>query len=183
MLRYHLLFIHIIAAMGAFTALGIEALALTQLRRASDSATARAALAALGPSQRLGGASMLVLTLSGLSLATTYWRWQGAWIGLGLAGLVAIGAVGGLMTGRSLRRLRRRLGESGVGTSVVDALPVLQTSFMVRAALLAGVVYLMTVKPGRVVSLGVLGIAVVVGLVVSRVRPRSEPRLARRATG
>jgi hypothetical protein len=183
MLRYNLLFVHIISAMGAFAALGMEAFALTQLRRAPDGATARAALAALGPSQRIGGLSMLVLLLTGIPLATMYWRWQGSWIGLGLAGLVAIGATGGLMTGRRVSRLQKSLGEVGVRTSLIGSLAVLRTSFMIRAALLPAVVYLMTVKPGRVVSLGVFGTAVVVGLVVSRVRPRSETPQTTRATG
>jgi hypothetical protein len=44
MLRSNLLFIHVASAMGMSVALGIEALALAQLRRASDSAAARAAL-------------------------------------------------------------------------------------------------------------------------------------------
>ena len=35
-----------------------------------------------------------------------------------------------------------------MSTSVLEALPVLWTSLVLRAALLAGVVYLMTVKPG-----------------------------------
>lgn len=183
MLRENLLFIHIVSAMGMFTALGIEALGLTQLRRASDSATARGALTALGSSRRVGGLSMLVLLLTGLRLATAYWRWEGAWIGLGLLGLVAIGAIGGLMTGCRVSRLQKIPGEGGMSTSLIEALPVLWTSFVMRAALLAGVVYLMTVKPGPAVSLGTLGTAVVIGLVLSRARPRSEARQATRATG
>jgi hypothetical protein len=161
MLRYNLLFIHVVAAMGTFAALGIEALALAQLGRASGGDTERAAVAALGSSRRVGGASMLVLVLTGLGLAAKYWQWQGAWIGSGLAGLVAIGLVGGLMSGRGAP----------------------WTSFAIRAALLMGVVYLMTVKPGRVVSLGVLGAAVVVGLVVSRALPRPGAPQATRAIG
>src|SRR5690348_10177843 len=93
MLRSNLPFIHVLGAMGAFAALGIEAMALAQLRRASDDGSARAALAAIGAAQRVFGPSALLLVLSGLYLATVYWHWQGAWIGLGLIGLVSIGAV------------------------------------------------------------------------------------------
>lgn len=147
MLRYNTLFLHVIAAMGVFTALGMEAAALAQLRRAADGATAREALAGFRSSQRIGGASMLVLLLTGLRLATAYWHWKGAWMGLGFAGLIAIGAVGGLMTGRRVRRLQKTVGGSESATSLLQALPALRTSFAIRAALLAGVVYLMTVKP------------------------------------
>jgi len=76
-----------------------------------------------------------------------------------------------------------RVGEGGMSTSVIETLPVLWTSFVLRAALLAGVVYLMTVKPGPMVSLGTLGTAIVVGLVLSRVRPRPEALPATRAAG
>jgi hypothetical protein len=161
MLRYNLLFLHVAAAMGTFMALGIEALALTQLRRASSGDAEREALAAVGSSRRVSGVSMLVLLLTGLALAGRYWQWQGAWIGAGLVGLVAIGTIDRLMSGRHLR----------------------WTSFAIRTALLAGVIYVMTVKPGRVVSLGVLGAAVVVGLVVSRALPRSGAPRATPAIG
>jgi hypothetical protein len=168
MLRSSLLFIHVIGAMGIFVALGMEALALAQLRRASDGAAARAALAALGAGQRVGGPSMLLVVLSGLYLATAYWRWQGAWIGLGFLGLVSIGAVGGLMTGRTVSRVRKSLETSGTITPLVEVRPTLWASFVIRAALLVAVVFLMTVKPGPVGSLAALGTAVAAGLIVSR---------------
>lgn len=147
MLRHNLLFIHVISAIGMFAALGMEAIALAQLRRAPDSAIARMALSSFGSSQRLHGASALVLLLSGLYLATAYYRWQGAWMGLGLLALIAVGAVGGLMTNRRVRRLQERLGEDESGTTWIETLPALRTSFAIRTVLLTGVVYLMTVKP------------------------------------
>jgi len=148
MLRYITLFIHISAALGVFTALGIEFLALTQLRRAEGGAEAREALAGFRSSQRLAGPAMLLLLLTGLRLATAYWHWQGTWMPLGLAGMVTAGLIGGVLTGRRVRRLSRSLGDDGPGRPWSDDLAVLRTSFMMRAALLLGVVFLMTVKPG-----------------------------------
>jgi hypothetical protein len=178
MLRSNLLFIHVVGAMGVFVALGIEALALVQLRRASNAAGARAALAALAASQRVAGPSFLLLLLSGLYLATAYWRWQGAWIGLGFVGLVSIGAIGGLMTGRNVSRLRKGLETSPTITSFVDLRPALWASFVIRAALLAAVVFLMTVKTGPVGSLAALGTAVAASLIVSRTGRRPAVALA-----
>lgn len=148
MLRSITLFIHILSALTVFTALGAESLALTQLGRAQDGAAARAALGGFQLGQRLAGPGMLMLLLTGLRLATAYWQWHGVWIGLGLAGMVSIGLVGGLMTGRRLGRLHQRLGENGPGSPWVGDLSALRTSFVLRAVLLVGVVYLMTVKPG-----------------------------------
>jgi hypothetical protein len=167
MLRSNLLFIHVVSAMGIFVALGMEALALAQLRRAADGVTARTTLAALGISQRVGGPSMLLLLLSGLYLATAYWRWEGGWIGVGFLGLVSIGAIGGLMTGRRISRLRKDVQNAGTYSSLVEAGPTLWTSFVLRAALLIGVVFLMTVKPGPVGSLASLGTALLAGILAS----------------
>ncbi len=90
---------------------------------------------------------MLLLLVSGFWLATAYWHWQGAWIRLGLLGLVAIGAAGGLMTGRAVRRLSPQLNEPEFEAVLREVDPSLRWSFLIRVALLAAVVYLMTVKP------------------------------------
>jgi len=183
MLRTNLLFIHVISALALATALGIEAVALNQLRRVTDGASARAALATLDASRRVGGLGVLLLLLSGLGLASAYWHWKGAWIGLGLAGMVGIGAMAGVMTGRRVSLLRRRLGEGALGSALTEALPALRASFVIRGALLAGIVYLMTVKPGPLVSLGALGIAVIAGLILGRARTSAAPLQATRAQG
>ena len=168
MMRSILLFVHVASAMGVFVALGMEALALAQLRRASNGAGVRAALAAMGGGQRLMGPSGLLLVLSGIYLATAYWHWQGAWMGLGFLGMLSIGAVGGIMTGRNVGRLRKDLDASRSTTTSLAVSPALWTSFAIRAALLVAVLFLMTVKPGPLGALAALGTAVVVGLAVSR---------------
>ena len=89
---------------------------------------------------------MLLLLLSGFWLATAYWHWQGAWMGLGFLGLVLIAAVGGLMTGRALRLLSSHLDQPGFDAVLRNAEPALRRSFLIRTVLLAVVVYLMTVK-------------------------------------
>jgi len=177
MLRSILLFVHVAGAMGVFVALGMEALALAQLKRASNVAGARAGLAALGGSQRIVGPSGLLLVLSGIYLATAYWQWQGAWMGLGFVGMITIGAVGGIMTGRNAGRLRKDLDASRGSTASVTVPAVFWTSFAIRAALLVAVVFLMTVKPGPLGSLAALGLAVVTGLAVSRTGRRAEVAL------
>ena len=147
MLRSNLLFIHVASAMGIFAALGIEVRALAHLRRATGGATARAALADLGTARRVGGPAMLLLIVSGFWLATAYWHWRGAWMGLGLLGLALIGAVGRLMTGRAVRRVSPHLDQPGFDAVLREADPALLRSFLIRTVLLTAVVYLMTVKP------------------------------------
>lgn len=147
MLRSNLLFFHIASALALFAALGMEMLALAHLRRATSGAPARAALDDLGTARRVGGPAMLLLIASGFWLATAYWHWRGAWMRLGLLGLVLVGAVGALMTGRVVRRLRPLLEQPGFDAGLRDADPALRWSFVIRTVLLAAVAYLMTVKP------------------------------------
>lgn len=148
MLRSNVLFFHIISAMGIFLALGIEAVALSQLRRATDGAAVRSALGSFGTVQRLTGPSMLVLLVSGLYLARAFGQTKGAWIVLGLFGLVTVVGVGGLMTGPLIRQLRKAVENGGELTPLGKAHRVFRTSYMLRLALVTLVVYLMTVKPG-----------------------------------
>jgi len=68
-------------------------------------------------------------------------------MGFGLLGLVLIGAVGGLMTGRAVRRASPHLDQPECDAVRREADPALLRSFLIRAVLLAAVVYLMTVKP------------------------------------
>lgn len=148
MLRSNLLFVHIISAMGMFLALGIEAVALSQLRRATDGAAVKSALGSFGTVQRLAGPSMLFLLVSGLYLARAFGEAKGAWIVLGLLGLVTIGGIGGLITGRRVRALKKTMETGGELTPPANAHRIFRTSYVVRLALVTLVVYLMTVKPG-----------------------------------
>lgn len=146
-LRANLLFLHVVSVLTIFAALGVEMLALAHLHRATGGAPARAALAGLGVARRIGGPAMLLLVASGFWLATAFWHWQGVWIRLGLIGIFLVGAVGALMTGRPVRRLRLQVDQPGFETSLRDADPALRRSFVIRTVLLVAVVYLMTVKP------------------------------------
>jgi len=134
--------------MSMVAALGMEAVALGLFRRATDTASTRAALAAMGATRPLAGFGALALALTGIILATRYWHWQGAWMGLGLLGLVAIGAVGGALTGRVVKRLQKDLGGGPNGSPPADVIPALRKSLIIRTALFIGIVFLMTVKPG-----------------------------------
>lgn len=147
MLRSTLLFIHLASAIAVFIALGIESVALVHLRRATTSDASRSALADLGVARRIDGPAMLLLLVSGMWLSTVFWHWQGGWIRMGFLGLVLVGAIGGSMTGRAVRRLRRQGDDLPFEAVAREANGALRRSFLIRGALLAAVVFLMTVKP------------------------------------
>jgi hypothetical protein len=143
MTRSLLLFVHVGSAMGMVAALGIESVLLRQLQRSSDATGLRTVMDDYRLVAPVGGASMLLLLLSGLYLATVYWGWKGAWIGAGFLGFIVLGAVGGVLTGKSLSRFRK-------APDAVDKLQLhtkLRMSWLLRAWIFAGIVFLMTTKP------------------------------------
>lgn len=167
-----LLFLHVSAAMGIFAALGLEGAMLLQLGQAESSRDLRTAFSPQRTVQRVGAASAATALVTGIALASLYWRWQGAWMGFGFLSLVAIAVVGATMSGRAiaaafrsppdaaaLQRLRRRLA----------------MSFSIRLALLAGVIVLMTVKPSATLTaLAIVVVAAVLGVAIGTRRGRSQ---------
>jgi hypothetical protein len=191
MLRSLLLFVHVLSAMGVFAGVGMEGAALWRLRSGAGHDDLGAVLGGFRAAQRVAMPSMLVLLLSGIYLATAYWRWRGPWMGLAFLGIVVMIVVGRVMTGRGLARLAR--GVTGPGLDSASARagdpgldPALRASFVIRTAMLVGIVFLMTVKPGAGTSLVALGSALAIALLASlpalRARPTGVTREARRVT-
>lgn len=164
MLRLIIVFLHVASAMGIVASFGIESLVLVQLRAARGAADARTVLANFRHSQRAGGGSLLLTVVTGIYLATAYWKWNGAWIGLGFLTLVAIAVVGAMMTGLHVTRFLRANSSAG-STLPSGFVGRLKMSFAIRMALFFGIVFLMTVKPAAAApALTTIGIATVLGV-------------------
>lgn len=142
-----LLFLHVTSAMGIVAGLGVEGLALVQLRAARTAEDTRFALANMRYVQRVAGSSLLVAVVTGAYMATVYWSWRGAWMGVAFIAIVAMALVGGLMTGRAT------LGAMGgpleaLGSAAIASLQArLSMSYTIRLGFFLGIVFLMTTKP------------------------------------
>jgi hypothetical protein len=161
-------FLHIVGALGLFAALGLEWAGIHNLRRVASTGQAREWIRLLGTLRFVGGPSALTLLVTGVYLSATQWGGR-AWIGLGLAGLVLIAALGGGLTGRRVGAIARALPAmdgpipADLGRLLND--PVLILSAWLRTALALGIVFIMSSKPGGAGALTVMGGALVVGLV------------------
>lgn len=170
-----LVFLHVTSAMGIVAGLGIEGLALLQLRAAHTGEEARQALTSSRYVQRVAGTSLLAAVVTGMYLATAYYSWRGAWMGVAFMTIVAMALVGGLMTGRTTLRAMRAPNDA-LGPSAIAALQArLSLSYVIRLGLFLGIVFLMTTKPqsgptalAAVVIAGIAG--VLAGRPVRRVR-------------
>lgn len=162
-------FLHIVGALGLFAALGLEWAGIHNLRRVVTAGQAREWAKLLGALRFVGGPAALTLLITGIYLSATHWGQQG-WIGLGLAGLVLIAALGGALTGRRIGAIARALppDDGPIPAALGDRLhdPVLPLSAWIRTALALGIVFIMSTKPSGAAALAVMGVALGLGLVV-----------------
>lgn len=169
-----LLFIHVLGAIVLFAAIAVEAVSLASFERTQDSGEARTWLRRLTVPFSAGPPAMLAILLSGMAMVATRWGEQ-AWLVAAFIGLVAMGAIGGLVSVRRLRRLRAAL-EHETGPALSDAFrsarsgTPLVASLVLRATLGIGIVALMSFKPGALGSSLVLAAAGLVGLIAGQAR-------------
>lgn len=165
-------FLHVVGAVGLGAAVGVEALALGRLRRAATTADARSWLRQLALGGRIGPYSMLAVLASGIWMMATVWG-HAPWISTAFAGMVAMGALAGGVSGRALKRLGAALQaergpEPSANVRARLGAPVLTASLWIRAGLLVGVLALMTVKPsGAAASALILTGTAALGLAAS----------------
>jgi hypothetical protein len=173
-----IVFLHVASAMGIVASFGIESLVLTQLRAARTATDARTVLSSYRYSQRAGAASLIVTVVTGIYLATAYWGWRGAWMGIGFLTLVAIAIIGATMTGRAVTRLLR-VDSVDAGAALPSAFVArLRMSFLIRMSLFVGIVFLMTVKPvAPVPALSVISVAALLGVLFGLPAMRRAPAL------
>ena len=170
MLRLLVVFVHVCAAMGVFGAAAIEGASLLELHRPGGSPIAGQGFEL---ARRVGSISFALTLLSGIFLTLTVWGWEAAWIRLSMAGLIVMAVVGATMTRRAMAQLSDT-------SAPLHAHDLLIGSFLVRAGILIGIVFLMTVKPPLNYSLVAMGVAAGAGLLAGI--PSGRQRATRAAS-
>jgi hypothetical protein len=164
------LFLHIVGTLGLFIALGLEWTSLLYLRRASMIEPAREWLNAFSSLRRVTLTSLGIILLSGFYMMHTTWGGV-AWISIALAAMILIGALGAFNLRRMAAIERAAAAESGALSSAFRQRlynPLLWTTIQIRVAIVLGIVFLMTVKPGLEGALWTIGVAVILGLASAR---------------
>jgi len=162
-------FLHIASVIAAFVAAGILHAALLRLRAAEDARSARSAVATLarvGPKMPL---FLLALMLTGGWLTQLHWSFNLPFAGIGIVGLLVMGAVSGVVVKPRTRTIYARLakveGTLDVEHRALVRDPTLWAAAHIPAPLAAGIVFDMVVKPGWAGSLGAVAVAVALGMV------------------
>jgi len=176
MTPYHLaLFLHILGALGISIALGLEWMSLINLRRITTAEQAREWLSVFPSLRRIGPLSIITLFLAGLYMTLTVWKWV-PWIGLALLAMFLLPALGAA-NGQRMAAIEETLAtEKGpLSPAILQQLhaPELWTSLRLRTAVLTGIIFLMTIKPGLVGALLAIGIALALAFIYDKL-PRLQ---------
>lgn len=161
-------FVHIMGVVSLFGGLILFQHAGARLRRARTWEDARLCLAFLTtvPGMMFGGP--LFLLVSGLYMAKARWTFEAPWIAVGMIAVVAALVIGGLVTLPAVRRLSRVAGDRVGPVADADRVQITSSAmwpamFMVNGVALA-MVWVMSTKPGWVVSAGLPLVLGAIGL-------------------
>jgi hypothetical protein len=159
------LFFHVASAAGLFAVLAIEWVSLRQLKKANSYEQAREWAGLWSLLLPLGMPALLVALASGIYLATTTRAWELGWVAVAVPSIVLVAAAGATV-GPRRNRLRAALA-SGSGPLPSEMQldlrhPLLAASLRWRAALLTGLLFVMSVRPDP--ALAVIGSFALIGL-------------------
>ncbi len=161
------LFLHIVGALGFFSALALEFTVLRQIRHATLSDQARTWMRILAGTRKLVEISSLTALVSGIYMAVTAWH-HVAWTGVALVSVVLLILLSAILTRPRTTALEKALAEEeGTLSQTFRELAnhrQMELSLKTRVTTALGIVFLMTVKPGLEGSLLTMAIAIATGL-------------------
>ena len=165
--------LHVSSAFGMFVFMGVELGAAWLLRRAATPADVRRAFGVVQGNSRFGPLVLFGVLIPGLFLG---YRWGYPWwTRIALVSFVAMGALGGAVTGRRVRKLLGTIGDGAAPLTDAEAAlvrdPMLRWSLCLRVALVCGIALLMLIKPGALGALSIVAGLLAIGALVARRRP------------
>lgn len=163
------LFVHVSGAIGICVSLGIWLFGLAALRRAWRVEQVRALAWLIVVATPLMLVSLAFLGVAGVYMALTAWGLQTAWIDVSLISMLVIGPIGAFVLDVRMHAILDRARETPDGplpemlaASTHD--PLLAIGAQCMAAVLLGVVFLMTTKPALLLAVLVMVAAIALGL-------------------
>ena len=171
------LFLHIVGAVGFFTALGLEWTGLWQIRSATTPQQVGGWMRILKSVRKLGFASMLATVITGIYMMLTEWGFV-SWIDVSIGALVLVILLSLALTGPRMASIGQALTkEKGPVSQAFQSLanhPFLWISIQTRVAIALGIVFLKTTKPDIWGSLLTIGVAIILGIASTLPLPRHE---------
>ena len=179
-----LLFFHLLAAIGLFTGMGIELLALARVHRASTVAEVRAALLNVPVVGPMMGLSTLLLLAMGISMIYVgHFAWSAGWINVVFALTIVLAILGPAVSGRRAEAMHAAAAATPEGpvSSELDALRrdrVFNYMLFMSFFELVAALYVMVSKPDVTIAAGAVVAAAVLAVVPTAALLRSSSRQA-----
>lgn len=176
------LYVHIVGALVLFSAVGIEWLCLTNLRKSGTREAVRSWLGNFLLLKKIFGIAFLLLLLSGLYMMFDLWQ-SAAFAIFGIVGLIALSISGRFLSGKRMAVIGAEAFKNE-SESPLSALlfkvrdKFLWESFLIRTFTAFGIVFLMTFKTNLADSTIVILTAIFLGYLSGKLSgsPKSLPK-------
>jgi hypothetical protein len=168
-----MLFLHVAGDIGIFVGIGFWLLGAAGLRQAESVAQVRLLAGLMVAYEPVSTLSALLTLASGLYMAAAAWGLQAGWTGVALASLIVIlpPLLLGILQPRMhlILKLARESADGPVPGALAGRIhdPRLGMALQLVAALMFGIVFLMTIKPGLAGSVIAMATALTLGLASS----------------
>jgi hypothetical protein len=164
-----MLFFHVSGAICLFIGFGIWLLGITRIARAVQVEQVRTLADLLLMVRLVVPVSAFVVIAAGLTMALIAWGLQTGWIAVALASLILIGSIGTWVIDpkvRAIAKLADTLPDGPLPTTLAERSndPVLRLALHTIAAMLFGIIFLMTTKPAFLSAIGAMVISAFLGL-------------------
>jgi Predicted integral membrane protein (DUF2269) len=170
-----ILSLHILAAVFGFAVAGAAHSTMFRLRGATDMSQVRSHLAVLNKVGMLFGIAALLLLVFGadlihLSSGARKVHWGDGWILTSLVSLIVVEAIGGIVIGRGVKAISRKLESTPAGPVTADTRALLADrpiwlASHATTAVMASIVFVMVGKPSTTGAIVTVLIGAVVGAV------------------
>jgi hypothetical protein len=167
------LYIHIVGALVLFSAVGIEWLCLTSIRKAETREAVRSWLGNFLILKKFFGIAFLLLLISGIYMMADIWR-TAAFAVYGIIGLLVLSVSGRFLSGKKMAAIGAAAFQNESEFPLSDLLlkvrdKSLWESFLIRTFTAFGLVFLMTFKTNFFDSTIVIVIAILIGYLFGKV--------------
>ena len=165
------LFAHVVGVLSLFIGMGLQWTVIIGFRRGQTMAQLRLWSGLLRPVAMLGPLSAVLILLAGGYMMFTAWGFGTPWIVVSIGAMLLMAALGMGITVRKLRVVQRAAMDGGVSDVISSELrlhiynPMLWISAHLASGITLGIVFLMTTKPGWLVSLLVMIVTLALGAI------------------
>lgn len=166
------LFLHVTGALMLCVVIALEWLCIISIRNSNAMDRIKEAVSNYSRVGIIGDIAAFLILIPGIYMMVVVWD-DARWGIFGLFGLILIGVIGGIFTGRKMKKIRKIIKTNDESSQELGKLlknNSMWFSIKLRTAIFLGVIFLMTVKPGLAGSMITMVISILLGSIPLRMR-------------